>query len=106
MNRLRYFFDPGSSTCLWAANESASAAYGYAVDHNELPLTPRTKALLNQLTIWFDKSIDWNNPTDRGAEWTRNSEDEFLAAADVALAEVIAELGTGNFEISANHRSK
>jgi hypothetical protein len=106
MNRFRYFFDPGSGACLWAANESAGAAYGYAVDHNKLPLTQRTKALLNQLTIWFDKSIDWNNPTERGAEWTKNSEDEFLAAADIALAEVIAELGAGNFEISASHRSK
>ena len=104
MKRLRYFFDPGSGVCLWAANESANAAYGYAVDHNDLPLSAKTTTLLSRLTAKFDQSLDWNNPAERGPEWTTAAEQEFMGDADLGLQALRDELGTAEFEVAAEHR--
>lgn len=104
MKRLQYFFDPGSCVCLWATGESALEAYGYAVNHNDLPLSAETKACLTQLTARFDDSINWTNPTERGSRWTEVTEREFLEAADRGLRMVMDELGTAEFEVAARHR--
>lgn len=104
MKRLRYFFDPGSGVCLWAADASASEAYGYAVDHNDLPLSANTKARLTQLTARFNESIDWTNPTERGPHWTDVTEREFLEAADLGLQMVVSELDSTEFNVVAKRR--
>lgn len=105
MKRLRYFFDPGSGVCLWAANDSARAAFGYAVDHDQLPLSTATKARLTELVTRFDESIDWNHPTERGPRWTEAAEKDFLEGADLALQRLMDELEPADFEIVAEHRS-
>ena len=104
MKRLRYFFDPGSGVCLWSASEDSRAAFGYAVDHDALPLSAQTKALLTELVARFDASIDWDCPTARGPGWTDVVEREFLDAAHRGLRMIVAELGTGAFEVVAEHR--
>ena len=104
MKRLRYFFDPGSGTCLWAADHDTRAALGYAVDHDALPLSAATKGLLTQFVTRFDASIDWSCPTERGPAWTMAAEREFLDDADRGLRMLVDELGSAGFEIVTEHR--
>ena len=103
MKRLRYFFDPGSGVCLWAASDSTRTAFGYAVDHDTLPLSAQTKALLTELVTRFDESIDWDCPTARGSGWTDIVEREFLEAADRAHRMIEEELAATGFEVVAEH---
>lgn len=105
MKRLRFFFDPGSGTCLWSANDDARAACGYAVDHQALPLSDSVKAELTRLIAAFDTSIDWGNPTERGPAWSRAAEAAFLQDADRVARLVQDELGGAGVEIVAEHRS-
>jgi hypothetical protein len=104
MKRLRYFFDPGSGVCLWAASDSARKAFGYAVDHDALPLSAATKAQLTELVTRFDASIDWDCPTERGPAWTMAAARDFLDDADRGLRMLVDELGSAGFEIVAEHR--
>jgi hypothetical protein len=60
--KLRYFFDPGSGICLWAADDEARAQFGYPVELEELSLAGDTLALGNSLIERFDGSINWSDP--------------------------------------------
>lgn len=79
--RVRYFFDPGSGTCLWAANEAARERFGYAIEHQELPLSKNTKLWLEYLVAWFDTSIDWDDPGNSDKHWSEKEVKRFNQAA-------------------------
>jgi len=87
---LRFFFDAGSGTCLWAANEAARLAFGYAISLQALPLSERTKRSLEQLVSWYDTSIDWQNPVE--SKWSSEESEKFSAATLQALKSLRSEL--------------
>lgn len=60
--RLRYFFEPGAGTCLWADDPATEARYGLAVDVHALPVRPNTRVLCDYATAWFDTQLDWDDP--------------------------------------------
>jgi hypothetical protein len=100
--RFRFFFDPGSGTCLWSANDAAQERFDYPVDHHELPLSPETLARLEALVDRFDGCLDWDDPGGPGG-WSVDDARRFEADADVELERLRAELGEA-FEIVAEHR--
>jgi hypothetical protein len=59
---LRFFFDAGARTCVWAQNDAAHDQFGYAIDCAQLPISPELAADLEALTVEYDLSIDWDNP--------------------------------------------
>lgn len=95
MIALRLFFDAGSGVCLWAGNDAARERFGYAVAHEDLPLSVNTKRWLDYLVAWFDTSLDWENAPARGAYWTEAEEERFRAAVALGLEMARRELGDG-----------
>ncbi len=95
---LRFMFDAGSGTCLWAADAAARAAFGYAVDHQALPLGADMRARLDGLVAWYDRSIDWADPGG-ASPWDAAEQARFEAAAREVLAMLRAELGPLGFEV-------
>lgn len=92
--RFRFFFDPGSGTCLWSDSEEARRRYDYAVDLKSLPLSENTYRALLHLVLWFDSSLDWDDPSGPGP-WTEEEKARFRAATVQILADVRRELGNG-----------
>ena len=95
--QLRYFFDPGSGVCLWAGDDAARDAFGYAVAFEDLSLSPDTVAIGNELLQEFDGSIDWNDPGSP-SPWSTAQMQGFSDKAHAFLSRLRAELG-GGFEI-------
>ncbi len=95
--RFRYFFDAGSGTCLWSANEAAKQRFGYPVESNSLPLPENIGRRLVYLTAWYDTSIDWNYPPDP-SPWDESELARFNSEAQRMLALVREQLGS-DFEI-------
>lgn len=93
---LRYFFDAGSGTCLWAANDAARAAFGYAVDLRALPLAPDTRDGLTRLVQRFDGSIDWDDPGG-ASPWGTAARETFARAAAEGLARLRGDLSGHGF---------
>ena len=96
--KLRYFFDPGSGTCLWSADDEARMSYGYAVTLEELPISEAARAEGHRLATIFDTSIDWNDPGGQ-SPWTAEHETRFRESSDALHAVLVAELRT-RFEIA------
>src|SRR5262245_2023165 len=94
---LRYFFDPGSGTCLWAGNDAARAAHGYAVKHADLPLSDAAKRALDDLIARFDRSIDWQSPTE--SRWTAQESAGFFDDARQVLERLRAELDGSQYTV-------
>ena len=98
MIQLRFFFDSGSGTCLWAANPAAHAAHGYAVDHHALPLSPALRTQLDHLIARHDTRLDWSNPGGP-SPWTTADHAAFTAETAATLAALRAELAPHSIEI-------
>lgn len=96
--RLRYFFDAGSGTCLWAADAATEARYGYAVGLHALPLSDATRAVLERLIAAHDRSIDWADPAGVDVRGAGHAE-RFAAAAREGLGRLRRELAASGFEI-------
>jgi hypothetical protein len=96
---LRLFFDAGSGTCLWAANESARQQFGYAIDHWELPISENTKKWLQHLVVWFDTSLDWEAPGDADGQWTEEELHRFQQSVQQGLSMLLQELPSTQFTV-------
>ena len=96
--RLRYFFDAGSGTCLWAADAATEARYGYAVGLDALPLSDETRAALGRLIAAHDRSIDWSDPAGGDVRGAGDAE-RFAAAAREGLALLRRDLPSSSFEV-------
>lgn len=101
--RLRFFFDPGSGTCLWSANKAADRRFGYPVRLEKLPVSSDLAKLLHALMGDFDSSIDWNDPAGP-SPWSADDEANFFARADTLLTRLQDELGPA-FLVVPEHRS-
>lgn len=90
--KLRFFFDPGSSICLWAADDEARLKYQYPIRLEMLPLSIDTVTLGNQLIAKFDTSLDWNDPGNP-SPWNEAEYSAFFVLAKHLLTLMRAELG-------------
>ncbi|MFM7676081.1 MAG: N-acetyltransferase family protein [Synechococcus sp.] len=90
--KLRYFYDPGSGTCLWAADEEARALNGYPVALEMLDLSLHTMALGTRLIASFDGSINWSNPAGP-SPWSEEQKSQSLREAAVLYERLVSELG-------------
>lgn len=88
---LRLMFEWGGG-CLWADDDAARAAFD--VDHVEdrLPLSDETRRRLEELSMWHDTSLDWDDPMGP-SPWTPDEDQRFDRAARGLLERVRAELG-------------
>jgi hypothetical protein len=101
--RLRYFFDPGASICLWADNDSARERFGYPVDFSQLPICENTGRRMLYVIAWHDTSIDWTYPTDP-SPWDADERQLFNAEAQKLLTKLRVELGN-DFELIDESRT-
>jgi len=90
--KLRYFFDPGSGICLWAADDEARAQFGYPVELEELSLAGDTLALGNSLIERFDGSINWSDPGS-ASPWSEEQRADFMRESERFYSKLVAELG-------------
>jgi hypothetical protein len=90
--KLRFFFDAGAGTCLWAGNEAASHDYDYAIMPDQLPLTPTVRQEVENLVSWYDTGLDWNNPGG-SSPWNEAELHKFILAAQETLQTLKEELG-------------
>jgi hypothetical protein len=102
--QLRFFFDPGAGTCLWAGNDAARERFNYAIDISHLHLPENTRRRMLHLCHWYDTSIDWNYPS-RQSPWDVAERDRFNAEAQTLLAVVREQLGS-DFDIEDQSASR
>lgn len=91
---LRFFFDAGAGTCLWAGDDEARRHHDYAVMLEALPLSADTMALGHDLLRRHDARLDWNDPGAPILETARDAA-AFHAEARHFLARLRIELGDG-----------
>lgn len=89
---LKYMFDWGSGICLWSVNDAADQKYGYAVDHDELPLSDELKKELSYLIKKHDEALDWDYPPDP-LLWTEQEQADFIERAKRSYNRIVKELG-------------
>ena len=95
--KFRFFFDPGSGICLWAADDEARDTYDYPIALEELPISQSAKDFGNRLLQLFDTSINWDDPGGP-SPWSESKCIKFKTEADEFFQILSAELGTG-FEL-------
>lgn len=92
--RLRYFFDPGSRICLWAADEESRAFFGYAIEFDSLNLSRETAALGRHLVSVFDGSVNWDDPAGE-SPWSEEQKSQFVRERAIFYERLVSELGAG-----------
>jgi len=95
--RLRFFFDAGSGTCLWAGNDAARERFDYFVEPDELPLSAPSRERVRALVSRYDESINWDYPPDP-SPWSEEESARFSRDARELLDALRVELGP-DFEI-------
>lgn len=91
---LRFFLDAGAGTCLWAASAAARARFGYAVEHQALPVSAGLRAALDGLAARYDAGFDMDDPAGPG-RWSAAERAAFAAEARAVLARLRGELPAG-----------
>ena len=90
--RLRFFFDWGTSTCLWAVNDAARERFGYPVAFDALPLSPETVTEAERMAAWHDTALNGEYPPDPGP-WREEECARFNVAVPALYARITTELG-------------
>jgi hypothetical protein len=90
--RLRYRFDHGAGCCLWGDDTATTERFGYAVEPENLPLSPATVARIAEVIAWHETSLNWAYPPDPGP-WRRAECERFNAVARALHIEIVRELG-------------
>lgn len=90
--RLRWMFDAGAGTCVWAASEDARERYGYAVDASALPIAPELAERIATLSAEYDSSIDWQDPGS-ASPWSEDQRLAFEGRSRELLEELRVALG-------------
>jgi hypothetical protein len=89
--RLRLMFEWGGG-CLWTGNDAALAAFDVGHVEDKLPLSDETRRRLEELSVWHDTALDWDDPGGP-SPWTPEEEERFDRAAGELLETIRAELG-------------
>jgi hypothetical protein len=87
--RLMFEWRCGS---LWAGNDASRDAFDVGPIEDRLPLSPETRARLDELVVWHDTSLDWDDPAGP-SPWPPGEDARFDAAAAEILQRIRAELG-------------
>lgn len=87
--RLRFEWGGG---CLWPRNAAARKAFDVGHVEDDLPLSDATRARLEELSVWHDSSLDWDDPAGPGP-WTPGEYEDFERAAAEVLEAIRGELG-------------
>ena len=90
---LRLMFEWGGG-CLWSGNDAALEAFGVGEIEDRLPLSDETRRRLEELSVWHDTSLDWDDPAGPGP-WSADEYERFNRAAVDILETLRAELGPG-----------
>jgi len=88
---VRLMFEWGGG-CLWCGNDAAREAFGVGHVEDRLPLSDETRGRLEELSMWHDTSLDWDDPAGP-SPWTPEEDERFHRAAVEALEHLRAELG-------------
>jgi hypothetical protein len=88
---LRLMFEWGGG-CLWCGNDAALRAFDVGHVEDRLPLSLETRRRLEELSVWHDTSLDWDDPAGPGP-WTPGEYEDFEKAAGEVLERIRAELG-------------
>lgn len=90
---LKYMFDWGSGTCVWANNEASKKLFAnYPVSIEQLPISKVLKDELNQLIEEHDKALDWDCPSN-DLLWSEDRQKQFISEAISAYKRLCLELG-------------
>ncbi len=60
--RIRCSFDAGAGVCLWAADDDARSAHGYAIAFADLSLSDDLRQRGEALLAQYDASLCWDDP--------------------------------------------
>jgi hypothetical protein len=94
MPSVRFFFDAGSGTVLWAATPEDRDAWGYPVDLARLPISPGLRDDLDRVIARYDTSLNVEYPPDPGP-WREADCRAFNDAVRQTLGRLRTELGPG-----------
>ncbi len=89
--RVRLMFEWGGGS-LWCGNDAARDEFDVGPIEDRLPLSPRTLRRLEELSVWHDTALDWDDPAGP-SPWPPDEYLRFDLAAREVLAAVRAELG-------------
>jgi hypothetical protein len=89
--RARFFFDAGSGTVLWSANDEARDRFDYPIELDRLPVSDDLRAELVRLVEEYDTSLDWDYPPNP-TPWSAEQCDRFNNAVRSARARLQVEL--------------
>ncbi|HEU4883061.1 MAG TPA: hypothetical protein VFT45_12465 [Longimicrobium sp.] len=88
---VRLMFEWGGG-CQWCGNDAAREACGVGPIEDRLPLSPETRARLDELSAWHDTSLDRDDPAGPGP-WPPDEYARFKQAAAEILESIRAQLG-------------
>jgi hypothetical protein len=88
---LRLMFEWGGG-CLWGRNAAVTQTFGVGHVEDLLPLTDETRARMEELSIFHDTALDWNDPAGP-SPWTPDDVARFDRAALELLERIRAEVG-------------
>ena len=88
---VRLMFEWGCGS-LWCGNAAALDAFDVGPIEDRLSLSAETRRRLEELSVWHDTSLDWDDPAGPGP-WSPGEYEQFDQAAQEALESVRAELG-------------
>ena len=91
---LRFRFDWGCSSCLWAggAGRSYNGITSGTIEPEALPLTDATRAEIAALAAHYQGALNWDYPPDP-SPWSAAEWGAFERAADRLLLRIQRELG-------------
>ncbi|HYW13974.1 MAG TPA: hypothetical protein VE871_18565 [Longimicrobium sp.] len=98
-HHLRLMFE-WRGGCLWAGNDAAFKAFDVGAIEDKLPLSDETRQRLEELSVWHDTALDWDDPGGPGM-WPPEEYERFDRAAREMLERVRTELGP---EFSVEYR--
>ena len=100
---VRFFFEWGTTACIWCANERSFERYGGgAMDLDCFALSDGLKQTLSDMAQEFQSSIDWSEPQNP-SPWSKEQQDVFMSRARAVHELICAELGDDHevlFEIT------
>ena len=88
---VRLMFEWGGG-CLWPGNDAARSEFDVDYVEDRLPLSEETRRRLEELSVWHDTSLDWDDPAGP-SPWPPGEDERFERAAAEVLERVRAELG-------------
>lgn len=93
---VRLMFEWGGG-CLWCGSDAAREAFDVGPIDERLPLSAQTRRRLEELSVWHDTALDWDDPAGPSL-WTPDESARFDHAAAGILERIRAELGA-DFEV-------